>query len=585
MKTGIIKISSVVAVLVLVFSFALAPRPVYSTGCCLIKKKIGGEEVCTTTPGFGTRGPSETCHIAPEICKPVPTAGECKAQAFEEGNKEDVEMEGVFINGHCSGEADCEGKYDAEPVTVGGKQVVKDEITNPACWPENECVAVCRNNDIAPCWGAAQPAECLPSYHYCYSDVPDIELGVYIGNVGTVHGLESYIALIYNYLIGVATILAIVMIMYGGFRWVTAAGNPERIGQAKQTIIGAVIGLVLALFSYTLLNVINPDILRMQMPRIKKVRQVMFEMKPVRCQDYTTEQECAKNKEKLNQQNGGCQWKAFGLGEQCTAAEIAPGTPGNVCVDGACSEGACIGPVQYAVGPHAHEYTTPKKWCTNGEMDMPCVKTTDCNEGLECDDYIYACVMKGKMPSMAKCSDDKDCSSKLCYFGHCRTGQEKQNCNTGGEADDALCAEKLGYTCMEFGAGYFYKTNLNYYCCPPSTKPVGEGCYIKCTVNEQCGNGWYCGGFGAKFKKQASDEKALPRSVFEWFGRCYKKLAKGQQCANAQQCESGQCDDFQYFHMDDAGIKNAILGPDGNIIVFPLEEGVLLEWIGIGTCE
>ena len=70
--------------------------------------------------------------------------------------------------------------------------------------------------------------------------------------------LGKYIIAIYNYGIGLVSVLAVVMIMYGGFRWIFAAGNASRIGEAKSTIISALVGLILALGSWMLLNTINP---------------------------------------------------------------------------------------------------------------------------------------------------------------------------------------------------------------------------------------------------------------------------------------------------------------------------------------
>jgi len=93
----------------------------------------------------------------------------------------------------------------------------------------------------------------------------------------TVPYLAEYIASLYQYLVGIATILATIMIMYGGFRWVTAAGSPDKIGEAKKTIVGAVIGLALALGSYTVLNLINPDLVTFKALRLAVVEEDIFD--------------------------------------------------------------------------------------------------------------------------------------------------------------------------------------------------------------------------------------------------------------------------------------------------------------------
>lgn len=76
----------------------------------------------------------------------------------------------------------------------------------------------------------------------------------------SVEDLGEYISIFYQFFVTSAGILATVMIILGGYRWIVAAGNAQKIGEAKETIISAVLGLVLALTSYILLNTINPAI-------------------------------------------------------------------------------------------------------------------------------------------------------------------------------------------------------------------------------------------------------------------------------------------------------------------------------------
>lgn len=42
------------------------------------------------------------------------------------------------------------------------------------------------------------------------------------------------------------------LMFYGGFKWMTAAGNEDQVGEAKKLIIQATIGLVIILSSYSL---------------------------------------------------------------------------------------------------------------------------------------------------------------------------------------------------------------------------------------------------------------------------------------------------------------------------------------------
>ncbi|MBU1039084.1 pilin [Patescibacteria group bacterium] len=59
-------------------------------------------------------------------------------------------------------------------------------------------------------------------------------------------------ATIINLLLGVIGVVAVLIIIYGGFTWMTAAGNEEKITKAKKLLAGAVIGLFIILASYAL---------------------------------------------------------------------------------------------------------------------------------------------------------------------------------------------------------------------------------------------------------------------------------------------------------------------------------------------
>jgi len=73
--------------------------------------------------------------------------------------------------------------------------------------------------------------------------------------------------------VGVAAILAVIMIMAGGFVWIAAAGDSGKIGQAKKMISGAVVGLVLTVGSYVALQTVNPDLVNFTALKIKTVDQ------------------------------------------------------------------------------------------------------------------------------------------------------------------------------------------------------------------------------------------------------------------------------------------------------------------------
>ena len=57
---------------------------------------------------------------------------------------------------------------------------------------------------------------------------------------------------IINACLGVLGIVLIVLVLYGGFLWMTAAGNEERITKAKKIFGNAIIGLIIVIMAYAI---------------------------------------------------------------------------------------------------------------------------------------------------------------------------------------------------------------------------------------------------------------------------------------------------------------------------------------------
>lgn len=57
-----------------------------------------------------------------------------------------------------------------------------------------------------------------------------------------------------NVLLWAVGIISVVMLIWGGIRYATSAGDSNKVTAAKNTILYAVIGLVVAIFAYALVN-------------------------------------------------------------------------------------------------------------------------------------------------------------------------------------------------------------------------------------------------------------------------------------------------------------------------------------------
>jgi len=83
--------------------------------------------------------------------------------------------------------------------------------------------------------------------------------GTYLG-LGT-NDIKQGIMTIVQYLLGFLGIVAIIIMLYGGFTWMTAAGNEEKVGKAKQIISAGIIGLVIIFVSYALVTFVISQLL------------------------------------------------------------------------------------------------------------------------------------------------------------------------------------------------------------------------------------------------------------------------------------------------------------------------------------
>lgn len=65
---------------------------------------------------------------------------------------------------------------------------------------------------------------------------------------------------IYLLSLGLGAVLAVLMIVLAGYRYMTAGGNAQQVEGAKEGFAAAFIGLIIIFVAFILLNVINPDL-------------------------------------------------------------------------------------------------------------------------------------------------------------------------------------------------------------------------------------------------------------------------------------------------------------------------------------
>ena len=87
----------------------------------------------------------------------------------------------------------------------------------------------------------------------CSSLDPSSELYEAAG-CGAVDTMDDTVRTVVNTLLYIAGILAGIMIIYSGLKMTLSAGDSGAVTKAKQTLIYAIVGLVIAILAYAIVN-------------------------------------------------------------------------------------------------------------------------------------------------------------------------------------------------------------------------------------------------------------------------------------------------------------------------------------------
>lgn len=81
---------------------------------------------------------------------------------------------------------------------------------------------------------------------------------------GDANNFGSYLSKIYILGIGLAGVLAVLVIVIGGIQYIGSGMSPSGKTDAKEKITNAILGLLLALISWLILNTIDPNLVSLR---------------------------------------------------------------------------------------------------------------------------------------------------------------------------------------------------------------------------------------------------------------------------------------------------------------------------------
>jgi Zn-dependent protease with chaperone function len=77
---------------------------------------------------------------------------------------------------------------------------------------------------------------------------------------GTTSDLRTVVVQVIKFVLSFLGIVAVVIILYAGFKWMFSGGSEDKVGEAKKMLIAGLIGLVIILLAYTLADFVITQI-------------------------------------------------------------------------------------------------------------------------------------------------------------------------------------------------------------------------------------------------------------------------------------------------------------------------------------
>ncbi|MDD2732047.1 MAG: hypothetical protein PHI53_02510 [Candidatus Pacebacteria bacterium] len=95
----------------------------------------------------------------------------------------------------------------------------------------------------------------FPSIIYSFSRPPELDYPF-----TDLTNLPGYIIYLYNFAVVISAFIALGALVYGGFKYLTSAGNPSKVQDGLDQIKAAIFGILIVLCSYLILKTINPNL-------------------------------------------------------------------------------------------------------------------------------------------------------------------------------------------------------------------------------------------------------------------------------------------------------------------------------------
>jgi hypothetical protein len=387
------------------------------------------------------------------------------------------------------------------------------------CFLRGECLDLGRagggNCDDQHCFEPSD--DCPGSRGNCYAKWPSADLTVSLGGVAKVDDLGDYINQLYRYSTLIGSFIAAIMIILGGFLYVTA-GSANSVEKGRGMIKNALIGLFILFAAFLLLETISPDLVHLKLPKVKLVKRERLGA----CANFSSCVACGETFFLLLPKGGDDPYSAseygplgrdicdqpsvrerlisgekdfndalaakYDLGPECAGTSCSLRNPN--CKDSAylCGErkpnveeiASCRadGSQHGELDPNATcvECLAVGKACPDSTGEKQCCSGFCAGGGDVRGGTVAAGIGGTGVCSTGKfgsaCSSDAECLSGICvsdwFNGRCTTGRTGAPCWDNGDCVEGLHCNQTNYQC------------------------AGGGAYNVCEESADCGDGLSC---------------------------------------------------------------------------------------------
>jgi hypothetical protein len=283
-----------------------------------------------------------------------------------------------------------------------------------------------------------------------------------VPSVGTGLNLAELVTNIYNFAVLAGGLLAFGVILYGAVKYTVQAGNPSALEDAKEWILQAFLGLLLLLGAWLVLNTINPEIVKIDLPTLKGIKPAQVTGLTYGCLSTDGLYACARNASDTQ-----CSTVQGRCATGCEAMTVSQcGTRGSI-------RGCVAGDGKYA--------------CQNSQSGPICEGAgSGACQGRPCS--LIPSDLCGQAAN-SLCADNEACpAEQACIDGACRSCSSGSQCRSGQACLNESCQPIRSQSCdgASCNSGY---------ACSGDNPPLGliaKTCYISCQNDNNCPSGLRC---------------------------------------------------------------------------------------------